>query len=116
MITKISELTQDFLVAGTLKQFQSLIVTHEGIVSEALNLPKVKDTLFSDFSGAIKSLGAWGGDFVLVATEHSMEYVKNYFNEKGLTTLYRYSDLITDPIETQSKDSVKMGFSNHLLH
>ena len=116
LIAKISELTQEFLVASTLKQFQTLMVTHEEIVSSTLNLPKVKDSLFPDFTGAIKSLGAWGGDFVLVATEHDLEYVRNYFSQKGLSTIYRYSDLISDPIEAQSKDSVKMGFSNHLLH
>lgn len=116
LIAKISELTQAFLVASTLKEFQALIETHEEVVSSTLHLPKVKETLFPDFPGTIKSLGAWGGDFVLAATEHDLEFVKNYFGQKGRSTLYRYSDLISDPIEAQFKDAVKMGFSNHLLH
>lgn len=116
MIAKITELTQEFLNASTLKQFQALITAHEEIISKTLELPMVKESLFPDFPGAVKSLGAWGGDFVLVATEHDLAFVKNYFESKGLQTVYRYSDLISDPIEAESKDAMKMGFSNHLLH
>lgn len=116
LITKITELTQEFLNAQTLKQFQSLMLTHEQLVSETLDVPMVKTALFSDFPGAIKSLGAWGGDFVLVATEKDFDFVRAYFTEKGLETVYKYTDLVTDPIEAPSKDAVKMGFSNHLLH
>jgi mevalonate kinase len=116
MIAKITELTQEFINAQTLKQFQSLIHTHEELVGTTLGLETVKASRFSDFPGAIKSLGAWGGDFVLVASEHDLEFVKTYFAARDLNTVYRYSDLISDPIEVQSKDTMKMGFSNHLLH
>lgn len=116
MLTKVTELTQDFLNAQTLKQFQSFIVSHEKIIGDTLDMKTVKELLFSDFPGAIKSLGAWGGDFVLAATENDIDFVKTYFSEKGLDTVYKYSDLISDPIEAQSRDTVKMGFSNHLLH
>ena len=64
----------------------------------------------------LKSLGAWGGDFVMVATENDYNFVRSYFGEKGLDTVYQYNDLISDPIEANFKDTVKMGFSNHLLH
>lgn len=115
-IAKITELTQEFINAQTLKQFQSLITSHEELVSTTLDQPTVKSSLFGDFPGAIKSLGAWGGDFVLVATENDFDFVRSYFAGKGLDTVYRYSDLISDPVEAESKDVVKMGFSNHLLH
>ncbi len=115
-ISKITELTQEFINAQTIKQFQSLIVAHEELVSQTIDQPMVKEALFSDFPGAIKSLGAWGGDFVLVATENDYDFVRSYFASKGLDTVYKFNDLISDPIEAQSKDAVKMGFSNHLLH
>ncbi len=116
MLAKITELTQEFLNAQTLKQFQSLIVSHEEIIGQTLDMQTVKELLFPDFPGAVKSLGAWGGDFVMVATENDFDFVRSYFGGKGLDTVYRYNDLISDPIEAQSKDTVKMGFSNHLLH
>jgi hypothetical protein len=76
----------------------------------------VKEKLFSDFKGAIKSLGAWGGDFVMVATEEDLQSVKAYFKTKDLDVVYSYNDLISEPLEATSQDSVKMGFSNHLIH
>jgi len=47
--------------------------------------------LFSDFSGSIKSLGAWGGDFVLVA--HS-ENPTAYFKEKGYEVIFSYHQMV----------------------
>ncbi len=116
LISKVTDLTQEFLSSQTLKQFQAAMSAHEQLISETLGLEKVKEAHFNDFPGAIKSLGAWGGDFVLVATERDFDFVRSYFSGKGLEVVYRYSDLISDPVETESKESVKMGFSNHLLH
>lgn len=115
-ITKITELTQEFLNAETLTQFQAAMIAHEQIIGEFLGLVPVKEKLFSDFPGAIKSLGAWGGDFVMVATLENLFSVKKYFAEKGLNVVYSYDDLIAEPGVALSQDSVKMGFSNHLIH
>ncbi|MDD4973516.1 MAG: GYDIA family GHMP kinase [Bacteriovorax sp.] len=115
-ISQITELTTEFLNAQTLKQFQAAMIAHEKVVGESLEQVPVKERLFSDFKGAIKSLGAWGGDFVMVATEEDLGLVKTYFLSKGLDVVYSYNDLISEPAEAMSKDSVKMGFSNHLIH
>ncbi|MGZ3788526.1 MAG: GYDIA family GHMP kinase [Bacteriovorax sp.] len=116
LIAKITELTHEFLNAQTLKQFQAAMSAHEQLVGEALQMTPVKEKLFADFQGTAKSLGAWGGDFALVATELDITAVKHYFKSKGLEVVYGYDDLISAPIETMSKDSVKMGFANHLIH
>lgn len=116
LLSKITDLTQEFINAGTLKQFQASISAHEQLVGESLGMTPVKEKLFSDFQGSIKSLGAWGGDFVMVATDLEILAVKEYFKSKGLDVVYRYDDLISPPVETISKDSMKMGFSNHLIH
>ena len=39
----------------------------------------------------IKSLGAWGGDFVLATRKN-----KNYFIEKGFDTILSYSEIIKE--------------------
>lgn len=116
LIARVTELTQEFLNASTLKQFQAAMHAHEELVGTTLDMTPVKEQLFSDFNGAVKSLGAWGGDFVMVATEEPLLAVKNYFATKGLATVYSYSDLISDPATALSQDSVKMGYSNHLIH
>jgi hypothetical protein len=57
----------------------------------------IKETLFFDFNGVIKSLGAWGGDFVLVV---SKENPTAYFKSKGYETIITYKDMIL----TQTKN------------
>lgn len=116
LISKITELTQEFLNASTLKQFQAAMIEHEELVGKTLEMTPVKELKFSDFKGAIKSLGAWGGDFIMVATDEDLLSVKSYFKGRGLDVVYSYTDLISDPANAQSPDSVKMGFSNHLIH
>jgi hypothetical protein len=41
--------------------------------------------------GAIKSLGAWGGDFILASGNQK---TPNYFHEKGFKTVISYSEMI----------------------
>jgi len=57
-------------------------------------LPTVQNNEFSDYWGCVKSLGAWGGDFVLATTDRSEEETRNYFKSKGLDVIFRYDELI----------------------
>ncbi len=90
-IATINELTQDIIEAKDLELFPQLLNQHETVLSEILKTETVKDTLFPDFDGAIKSLGAWGGDFVLVI---SKENPKSYFVAKGYETVIPYGEMI----------------------
>ncbi|PQJ80775.1 GYDIA family GHMP kinase [Polaribacter porphyrae] len=90
-IKRISEISDEFLTAKSLSKFEELIEEHEQIISEIIKLKPVKENLFSDYIGAIKSLGAWGGDFVLATGN---EQTPNYFKEKGYETIFSYSDMI----------------------
>lgn len=90
-IKRISEITNTLLVCRSLEEFESLMNKHEQIISDIINLPTVKSKLFSDFSGTVKSLGAWGGDFVL-ATGNKTEM--EYFREKGFKKIVSFADMI----------------------
>ncbi|MGB8704626.1 MAG: GYDIA family GHMP kinase [Gillisia sp.] len=90
-VEKISGLTESFISCDNLEEFKLLIEIHENIISKLVNLPKIKTRLFPDFSGAIKSLGGWGGDFIL-ATGKDME--KEYFRKKGYSTILSFSEMI----------------------
>nr|WP_271393994.1 GYDIA family GHMP kinase [Aequorivita sinensis] len=90
-IKRISEITNSLLVCSSLEEFESLMKEHEQIISDIINLPTVKSKLFSDFSGTVKSLGAWGGDFVL-ATGNKTEM--EYFREKGFKKIVSFADMI----------------------
>ena len=94
LVDQISELTQKIINANELDEFSYYVEVHENIVSKALNLQKVKDIYFPDFPGTIKSLGAWGGDFVLVASDESPEMINHYFEHKGFPTVLSYNAMI----------------------
>lgn len=87
----INAITKQLLVVNTLEEFEKLLEQHETLIASLVGLPKVKDLLFKDFEGAVKSLGAWGGDFVLVTSKKNP---KAYFNAKGYETVLTYADLI----------------------
>lgn len=71
--------------------FCALIKEHESLMSIVLEQETVKQRLFADFQGEIKSLGAWGGDFVLVAVN---EDPTAYFEDKGYHTILKYKNMI----------------------
>lgn len=90
IISKINDITSKIIDCDSLNNFEKLITEHEDIISNLIKLRPIKEQLFSDFQGSIKSLGAWGGDFVLVASEINP---KPYFQDKGFNTILSYSDM-----------------------
>lgn len=89
-IEKANKLTEKFINCQTLSQFELLIETHEDLLSSLLKMPKIKDRLFSDYSGSIKSLGAWGGDFILVTGKQA----PLYFEEKGYDIIIPFKKML----------------------
>lgn len=90
-INSINTLTQNIITANDLDAFTQLLHQHETILSGILKTDTIQNSLFADFDGAIKSLGAWGGDFVLVV---SKENPKPYFVAKGYETVIPYGEMI----------------------
>lgn len=93
MVGAMSDLTLRMAAARTLGEFDDLIRQHETLVAETIGLPRAKSLYFHDFWGEVKSLGAWGGDFVLASSERTMEETRRYFNEKGLAVFLPYGQL-----------------------
>jgi mevalonate kinase len=94
LVKSITKITEDIKVAGSLSEFESLLEKHEELIASHTGFKKVKDTHFSDYDGIIKSLGAWGGDFVLATSEKGIDHVKDYFGKKGLNTIITYKDMV----------------------
>lgn len=94
IILEISDMTDNMLNANTIGDFMKVMLAHEEILSSALGLPKVKEELFADFPGEIKSLGAWGGDFVMAATDMDYVEVKDYFSRKNLKVVFKWDEII----------------------
>lgn len=90
-ISVINRLTQAAIHAKTLAAFANCLEAHESVMSEILEMKTAKEALFSDFGGTIKSLGAWGGDFVLAI---SKENPISYFKDNGFDVVIPYSEMI----------------------
>ncbi|MBQ0787562.1 MAG: GHMP kinase [Oceanihabitans sp.] len=90
-IAQIDAITKDIIACKTLEAFDILIEKHEQIISEIIHLKPVKEVLFNDFNGSIKSLGAWGGDFVLVSAKTNPTA---YFKNKGFDTILKYDEMV----------------------
>ncbi len=91
VISKINAITQEALQVTEDKDFALLMEKHQAIMSDVLETETVKEQLFHDFKGVVKSLGAWGGDFVMVLSKNSP---KEYFINKGYTTILSYEEMV----------------------
>ena len=98
---KQSEITKAVLKCTSLTKFIDLITQHEKLVGEHLSMTPIKEQHFSDFQGGIKSLGAWGGDFILIASDIGVEAIKAYFKSKGYETFIPYEEMHFAPTEAQ---------------
>jgi mevalonate kinase len=91
---RISEISREVISANGLGEFNSLVDEHERIMSGILKLPKIKDQRFADFPGSIKSLGAWGGDFIMASSDIGLNEILSYFSRKGLHTAFSFDEII----------------------
>jgi mevalonate kinase len=87
----MSELTHKIIKADSFEAFSAILQYHEIEMSLILEQQTIQESLFPDFNGVIKSLGAWGGDFIMAVCK---ENPKQYFLEKGYPTLLTYSEMI----------------------
>ena len=86
-----SSLTREIMNVNKLNDFERLITEHESFISKILGVVPVKDKLFPDFQGAIKSLGAWGGDFILATGDTD---APRYFKTKGFDVVITYDEML----------------------
>ncbi|SDD57689.1 Mevalonate kinase [Pricia antarctica] len=90
-VRQLSNITRKTLTCNTLSEFESLMTKHEALLSRTLHMPTVKESLFPDFRGTLKSLGAWGGDFILATGDYE---VLPYFQKKGYKTIVAYAAMV----------------------
>ncbi|MFH6961592.1 GYDIA family GHMP kinase [Flavobacterium plurextorum] len=90
-VAENNKITKAILNAKTLKEFEYAVEKHEIHISNILEIETIKEVAFPDFNGTIKSLGAWGGDFVMAVSE---ENPKDYFTSKGYNTILTYDEMI----------------------
>ncbi|GAA6765048.1 GYDIA family GHMP kinase [Flavobacterium sp. CGRL1] len=90
-VAENNKITKAILNAKTLKEFAYAVEKHEIHLSNIMEIKTIKEIAFPDFNGTVKSLGAWGGDFVMVV---SKENPKDYFTSKGYDVVLSYNEMI----------------------
>ncbi|WP_185226189.1 GYDIA family GHMP kinase [Chryseobacterium indologenes] len=91
LINEFSDITKKILLCNELESFSELMMIHERKIADFLEILTVREKLFSDCPSFVKSLGAWGGDFVMSAKFGGF---KDYFWEKGFTTVFEWPEII----------------------
>ncbi len=91
VVDEITQLTYQISNCTSLITFEKLLTEHEKIISKIINQKPIQQQVFSDYFGQTKSLGAWGGDFILATGNND---TPNYFKQKGFKTVINYQDMI----------------------
>lgn len=91
LVDEFSDITRNVLLCNELEKFSELMLIHEQKISDFLEIPTVSDRFFADCPVFVKSLGAWGGDFVMTS---KFDGFKDYFWGKDFKTIFEWSDII----------------------
>ena len=92
-IEAVSEISRAVPKCQNLEEFGLLMQCHERIIARCIGQESVQKR-FPDFEGTLKSLGAWGGDFILAATEWPENQVRDFFKKKGLDVVFGYKEMV----------------------
>ncbi len=90
ILDRISEISLALTLIHSKDDLMQLLTEHESLMSGLLQRPTVQAKLFPDFNGIVKSLGAWGGDFVMALGND----VPDYFKAKGYNTCIPFDKMI----------------------
>ncbi|MCJ8152521.1 GYDIA family GHMP kinase [Chryseobacterium sp. SSA4.19] len=92
LVNEFSDITRKVLLCNELENFSELMLIHEQKISDFLEIPTVTDRFFADCPVFVKSLGAWGGDFVMTS---KFDGFKDYFWGKDFKTIFEWEGLIS---------------------
>ena len=93
-IDRISAITNEAVKAESIEDFEALLTEHEQLMSSVLQTPTIKSSCFPLYDGCVKSLGAWGGDFVLITSRLAIKEFSQLMKSHGFNNVFSYSDLV----------------------
>ena len=90
-IESLNRLSREMVGCTDIGVMNNLMGEHEQLVSRVIDAKTVKDQYFPDYPHAIKSLGGWGGDFIMAIGNKDDRL---YFAERGYHTLVPFDKMI----------------------
>ncbi len=91
LVDEFTMITNEVIHCKNINHFSDLMKLHEQKVADFLKTPTSRDRFFKDCPSFIKSLGAWGGDFVMA---QKFEGYIDWFEQRGYVTIFGYNELI----------------------
>lgn len=93
-LEQISDISREILHVTDILDFERLLGEHDAVLSGILGELPVIETLFRGFPGYVKSLGAWGGDFVMITWKRDVDELFSILKQRGIDVVFHYSELI----------------------
>jgi mevalonate kinase len=94
LVIRLDAISHELNLTKDLTAFQELLTEHESITGRAIGKIPVQHMHFADFDGVVKSLGAWGGDFLLAASGMEASMVHDYFRSRGYHIIIPYKEMV----------------------
>ena len=94
LFREIHDINNQIINSRKLGDFEKAIRDHERIIAGVLDSKPIQERYFPGFPGTIKSLGAWGGDFILVTWQGTREELHQYFKPHGMDIIFTWDELI----------------------
>lgn len=91
-LKRISELGTLIARADDASELSTLVNEHEEITGRVLAREPL-GVRFSGFPGAVKSLGAWGGDFAMFVSSRNFDEVKNHLALHRITDVFTFDEI-----------------------
>ena len=92
LIDAVEEAAELLLQASSTQEWSNAVRAHEDAMSRVLERTPVAETRFANYPHAVKSLGAWGGDFVLAQVLEASDL--QWLKERGFSTILPWSDCV----------------------
>ncbi len=93
-IQKISDITDKIIRVSELFDFEQCLQEHERLLSKILYQPTIKERFFASDPFQVKSLGAWGGDFVLMTAHMPVGEFKALMKKRGFSIVFSWDELV----------------------
>lgn len=94
LIQEISSITEELIKKQNLQDWIYLLGKHEEIISSTLSLPRAADTVLKGLPFFSKSLGAWGGDFVIILSDKTLDDISSQLKLFNINTIFSFDALI----------------------
>jgi len=92
-IEEVSAISEKLIKTNSLDNFESLLRRHEEIMSAVLGIAPIQKKYFRNQPGVVKSLGAWGGDFVLVTSHEEKEVFRKQMHKQGFGIIFSWDEI-----------------------